>query len=136
MRTPSVKSLLAAFRDLDSKGANLIRKLAKACDDSDALSALIATHCLATFQYARSCHGDPFATHMWRVTLVLHAIDTILGTHGVECLGEGEHRNGYAPPYEYCNTGDSYATTLIYKRATDNLYIGSWATIAERMPRT
>lgn len=39
------------------------------------------------------------------------------------------------PPYEYLDSGDSYNATLIYKRATDNLYIGCWSTIAERMPR-
>ncbi len=37
----------------------------------------------------------------------------------------------YAPPYEYCNAGDPYSATLIYKRATDTLLIAGWGDIAE-----
>lgn len=132
MRAPTAKRLCATF-DIDRKQANLIRKLAKACDSGEKLESLIAKHCPSTDAYARSCHHWPFSSHMWRVTMVLHAIDAIIGTYGVEGLGRGSFRVG--PPYEYCNAGDPYATTLIYKRATDNLYIGCWGTIAERLPK-
>jgi hypothetical protein len=54
-----------------------------------------------------------------------------MGTYGVEPLGDVEMREG--PPYEYCNMGDPYRYTLIYKRATDNLYVACWGDIAERM---
>lgn len=62
--------------------------------------------------------------------MMLHAIDEILGTFGVEPLGPVDMRDG--PPFEYCNTGDSYAATIIYSRESDTLRIGSWGDIAER----
>jgi hypothetical protein len=36
--------------------------------------------------------------------------------------------------YEYLNTGDTYGTTLIYRRKTDTLSIGNWGDVAERHP--
>jgi hypothetical protein len=69
---------------------------------------------------------------MWRTTLVLHAIDRILTTHGVEPLGASMHVP-YTPDYEYCNTGEPYTPTLIYKRETDRLFIGCYGDIAERL---
>lgn len=132
MRTPSVKRLVATF-DLTREQAQLIKRIGEACKSADKLAALIEAECPATHDYARSCFSDPYHSRMWRRTMALHAIDCILGTHGVEAIGEGEYSEGYAAPYEYCNAGDSYAATLIYKRATDNLYVGCWATVAERI---
>lgn len=132
MRCPTVASLLKAFPDLTKDNATKIRKLAKLTDDEDGLREYIEKNCPETHSYARSCHNDPFDSHMWRVTMALHAIDKALGTHGVEPLGPVHMRNG--PPYEFCNTGDTYATTLIYKRDSDNLFIGCWGDIAERHP--
>jgi hypothetical protein len=133
VRSPMVKSLLATFRNLTPQQAKLIKKLAKLTDNANELRELIAKECPDTDRYARSCYSDPFNSHMWRVTMALHAIDRILGTHGVESLGEGSGL-GHAPPYEYCNTGDTYAATLIYRRASDNLFIGDWGSIVERNP--
>lgn len=123
MRMPSLKTLESKLT-LTREQARLIRKLGKATDDAETLRALIEAKCPATHDYARRCYNDPFASHMWRVTMALHAIDGVLGTCGVEAIGEGDSRNGYAPPYEYCNTGDSYAATLIYKRATNHVFVG------------
>lgn len=133
MRCPSTDRLVATFRDLDRKGANLIRRLAHAVDDRARLESIIARECPDTHAYARRCYSDPFDSHMWRVTMALHAIDRVLGTHGVESLGPVSMREG--PPYEYCNAGDTYATTLVYTRATDTLRIACWGDIVERDPR-
>ncbi len=130
MRCPSATTLVATFRDLDRKGALLIRRLAKAVHDPSALARLIERECPETHAYARSCYSDPYASGMWRRTMALHAIDRVLGTHGVEPLGEVHMTAG--PPYEYCNAGDTYATTLIYKRGCDRLFIGNWGDIVER----
>lgn len=62
--------------------------------------------------------------------MILHAVDRLLGTFGVEVLDRRE--NSTSPEYEYLNTGDPYNTTLVYKRSTDNLFIGAWGDIAER----
>ena len=129
MKAPSTKSLLNAFRDLDRKRANLIRRIAHAVDDREKLAAIIARECPDTHAYARSCYNDPYASHMWRVTMALHAIDRALGTYGVESLGPRDTMD--PPPYEYCNAGDTYSATLIYKRDTDTIRIGSWGDIVE-----
>jgi hypothetical protein len=131
MTAPSVARLTAAFRDLDRANARLIRKLARAVSDEQTLRSLIEKRCPATDAYARRCYSNPYDSGMWRRTLALHAIDVILGTHGVEPLGEPpSFRDG--PPYEYCNAGDTYATTLIYHRAPDALRIGCWGDLAEK----
>lgn len=65
--------------------------------------------------------------------MILHAIDTLIGTFGVEPLyGSRQEAHGIELPHYYLNTGGSYNTTLIYKRETDNLFIGCWGNIAER----
>jgi hypothetical protein len=131
MISPQAKKLRDTF-DLDTAQAKLIKDLCAARDYRELLEPLIEAKCPETAAYARSCYNDPYNSRMWRTTLVLHAIDHILGTSGVECIGEGEHSEGYAPPYEYCNAGDTYATTLVYKRASDRLFIGKWGDIVER----
>jgi hypothetical protein len=133
MRVPSVKALTEAFPRLSPDNAKLIRALGIEVDNPDRLRELIETHVPATERYVRSLYSDPYDSDIWRVTVALHAMDQIMGTHGVE--GLGPTRSGdYAPAYEYLNTGDTYATTLIYDRARDALKIGSWGDIAERHP--
>jgi len=132
MRMPSSRRLQEALQ-LTPEQARLVRALGHATDDGEILSSLVESSVPATADYVRSMHGDPFGSHMWRVTIALHAMDSIIGTYGVEALGPTSGPN-YAPPYEYLNKGDTYATTLIYRRRTDTLSIGSWGDIAERHP--
>lgn len=133
MRAPSIKRLRETFK-LEHHEAVLIRALAHQVDNRDKLEHLIETHCPETYAYARSCYNDPFQGGMWRRTVALHAIDRILGTCGVEALGPIDMHAG--PPFEYCNTGDTYAATLIYSRenGADNLFIGCWGTVTETHP--
>lgn len=133
MRSPSIKALRGAFK-LDLGQARLIKQIASAADDPKDLEWTINAHCPATADYVRSMYSDPYHSRIWRVTVALHAINAILGTHGVEGLGPADESDGYAPPFEYLNTGDTYATTLIYKRATDNLYLGCWGNVVEGHP--
>ncbi len=133
MRCPSAKSLVATFRDLDTKAANLIRRIAKAADDADALEKIIDKECPKTAAYVRSCYNNPYNSQMWRTTVALHAIDILIGGCGVEALGPAQGRS-QSPPYEYINVGDTYALTLVYKHATDNLYISSWGNVVEAHP--
>jgi hypothetical protein len=131
MRIPSTKRLTATFRDLSPAQANLMRKIAHAVDDAEALETLINAECESTAAYVRSMHSSPYDSHGWRVTVALHALDSILGTYGVECLRLARDSEFEAPAYEYLNTGDTYGTTLIYSRRGDSLTIGSWGDIAE-----
>jgi len=132
MRCPSSQKL-QEYLHLSPEQARLVRALAKAADDGEVLAALVEASCPDTAAYVRSMHSDPYNSHMWRVTVALHAMDKVLGTYGVEPLGPTIGPS-YAPPYEYLNTGDTYGTTLIYRRKTDSLSIGSWGDIAERHP--
>jgi hypothetical protein len=132
MRAPSVKRLVDAFQ-IEPEAARRIRTLCHNCDNAPNLEDYIAAYCPETHAYARSCYGNPYRTAIWRVTMVLHAVNVIVKGYGVE--GLGPPRSGdYAPPYEYVNMGDPYATTLVYCRKTDTLSIRCWGDIAERHP--
>jgi len=117
--------------------ARQIRKICAVVDDPDDLSELIEAEHGETERYVRSLHSSPYDSYLWRRTVALHAIDRVLETGGVEALyGPGQRPFGReAPDYEYCNTGDTYAATLIYSRSNgaDNLFIGSWGDIAESL---
>lgn len=139
-RSPSLARLIEAFKITPAQ-ALLIKRLASATDSfpianeadrARTLQAIVEANCPATAAYVAQCHGG-YYTHMWRVTVALHAINAVLGMHGVESLGPGNAFDR-PPPYEYVNSGDAYGVTLIYTRKTDTLSIGCWADIAERHP--
>lgn len=134
MISPTQKRLLASFRDLTPAQARLIKELCAARDNWGALITLLDAECPLTAAYVRECGAYIQCHSHWRTTFVLHAIDHILDTHGVEPLNEGETQagNGYAPRYEFLNAGDTYATTLVYDRNSDRLFIGCWGDIAEK----
>lgn len=132
MRAPSSQNLQSRL-DLTPEQAKLVRALAHAADDGEVLAALVEGSVPKTAEYVRRMHSSPYDSHMWRVTVALHAMDVVVGTFGVEPLGPTSGPS-YAPPYEYLNTGDSYGTTLIYRRRTDTLSIGAWGDIVERHP--
>lgn len=133
MRAPSAKTLLAEFRQLSADDAKLIRKIAAAADDAVDLKAIVDAYVPGTERYVRSLFSDPYRSRLWRTTVALHAINEVLGTHGVE--GIGPPRSGdYAPSYEYLNAGDTYAGTLIYHRDGDRLFVGTWGDVVEKHP--
>lgn len=80
----------------------------------------------AAQQLERQCYNPP-----GRHYLTMTALDSLLGTHGVEHLGDVDMRDG--PPVEYLNTGDTYAPTLVWYRSSGRFYIRSWGDVAERM---
>jgi hypothetical protein len=130
MRCPSTKRLRATFPNLQRGQATLIRRLAHDVHHRDTLRNTIEARCPKTHAYALSCYNDPYDGGMWRRTMMLHAIDEILGTCGVEALGPVDMHKG--PPFEYCNTGETYAATIVYSRDSDMLRIASWGDVAER----
>jgi len=54
------------------------------------------------------------------------AIDSLLGTYGVEFLGES-HRTG--ENVYYCNAGDTYDTTVIFNGPS--MRVGCWGDLIE-----
>lgn len=131
IKCPDTFDLLKEFQNLTEIEAELIQNLCFYADHREKLEDLIEANCPDTFRYARSCYSDPFDSAMWRRTLVLHAIDRILGTCGVEPIGDVDLH--YGPPYEYLNAGDAYSTTLIFHRESDMLEIGCYGDIVERL---
>lgn len=135
MKCPSKQRLIAAFQ-ISEEQANLIRKICAAhSKGGEALREVIDADCPETAAYIDSMYSDPYRSHMWQTTVALHALDKVLGTYGVERIGQGRSSDGYAPPVEYLNTGDSYGTTLLYYRRGDKLEIGSWGDYVERHER-
>lgn len=69
----------------------------------------------------------------------LEAIDKLLGTHGTEAI-RGEWQNGYWCDIvaAYCNTGDTYALTVIHVRGDSHynepgrFIVSSWGDWVER----
>lgn len=131
MKAPT-KKRLCDLLNLEPKAASLIKRLASSVDDRERLETLIEKHCAETWEYAKRCHSWPFDSAMWRRTMVLHAIDCIMDTYGVEALGECSDDGRQGPPFEYMNTGDSYVLTLVYDRIKDKLFISSWGDVVER----
>lgn len=130
MRAPSAKNLQKELR-IGAAEARLVRRLAAAVDDGEKLRKLIEKHCPRTAR--ERMYGDPYNSHMWRVTMALRGMDEAVGTHGVEALGN--RFSTQAPPYEYLNSGDMYDATLIYQRSPERLFIGSPGDIVEREDR-
>jgi hypothetical protein len=56
------------------------------------------------------------------------AIDTVLGTFGVEYVAAGH--NSKSPAFSYCNTGDTYDVTVLKVRG--HFRVGCWGDIVER----
>lgn len=132
IKMPSATRLMSTF-GISRADANLLRSIGHAVDNADTLRANIDLSCPETAAYVRTLYSDPYTSHMWRVTVALHAMDVILGTHGVEALG-GSSDSVKAPPFEYLNAGDTYATTLVFCRASCTITIATWGDIAERHP--
>jgi hypothetical protein len=65
--------------------------------------------------------------------LLMNTLDDLLGTCGVEYLGEVDMRCG--PPVEYLNVGDSYAATLTWSRDTGMFRVEGWADALQRCER-
>lgn len=134
MRCPSPKKLREVFK-LDPEQVKTIRTLASLRDTRYDLRDFIAAKLPETFRYAESCRTDAFDSTMWRTTMVLHGINETMGAYGVEGLGPmGSRLDGFAPPFEYINMGDTYAATLLYNREQDRLFIGCWGDVVERHP--
>lgn len=87
-----------------------------------ALLEFIREHAPRTYQWTRDCYSPPGVRCIRRL-----AVDEIIGTHGVEYLGE-HCRTGHA--VYYCNAGDTYAATVLFRGAS--MRVGCWGDLVER----
>jgi hypothetical protein len=132
VRRPSIKVLRKTFRDLSREDAAKIRRLCALADDPAELRTEVETLPRAS-AYLRMCYSTPFHNRPFRRAMVLQAIDEIVGTHGVEAVGPCHLTDG--APISYLNAGDAYASTLVYKRGTDNLFVSTLGDVAGRVRR-
>lgn len=106
MNIPSVKTLERAF---PGKGKALRRLLA---------SATAVREHPAAVKLANECYNPPGLAYQ-RLT----ALDSEAGTYGIECIwraGTSASDCTSAPAFEYLNTGDMYAATIV--RAANGCY--------------
>ena len=84
-----------------------------------------------TREWVRQCYNVP-RTH----DLILHAVDCVLETHGVE--GFSLPSEGYRCPkryrghYSYANAGDTYVNTVIRDHARGRWLVCSWGDLVEK----
>ena len=57
----------------------------------------------------------------------MERINKVLGTCGVEAIPKG--RDERSPEIVYCNTGDTYGTTILY--VNGRFRIGNWGSFVE-----
>lgn len=123
MNTPSVKTLRPVFGE--------IAKRAKFLLHAGTLTLTRAPECQARIL---ECYTPP---PQW--DLRMHALNTLSGLHGVECLtpatiqcGPSEYPNGYGRAW-YLNAGDTYTPTLIFWRGRYRVQsIGDFVETMER----
>ncbi len=104
------RDLRAAFPDVTDESIKLAVAICNGSIDNDTLKAIPAVVALRA-----ECFGMPSRHHASMV-----ALDSLLGTHGVEHLGYVDMFDG--PPIEYLNTGDSYVATVVWYRDASKHY--------------
>lgn len=79
----------------------------------------------ATAAWERACYNSPRQTDR-----ILHALNSILGCHGVEAFCT--ENDPYHAIAEYLNTGDTYSPTLLFRHDTGTFRLTSWGDFYER----
>jgi hypothetical protein len=128
-RIPSINEIAKRIEYIDRPKARLIRKLMEAVysGDVDALNP-------AEWPVRRL---DSLAK---RASRALELIDDVLDTCGVESIRHESYDGGYWGDVvaSYCNTGDTYASTILFDTERDVFYVtsyGDWLEGAERTRR-
>lgn len=125
---PSVRTLERLFPTSDNsrRDALKLRRLLDGRDDPE--------NYLTVQNWRRACFHWPPS----RAEMVLCAANGLLGTHGVETIEcEGDHgRYHHNIHASYCNTGDSYALTLLHETESGRYLVTSWGDYLERAERS
>ena len=122
MKSPSLKTIRQTFPSLLPREARLIKRLFTGALSGGSLYAIPA----AQSRYDECYHPPAYED------LAIHVMDALLGTCGVEGLAL-DLRDGVS----YCNTGDSYAPTIILLRLSGRAswHIMCWADMVEYLER-
>lgn len=114
-RCPPVRKLMAAL-NIPLGTAQSVRAVLKGATDPRNVGA--------TDRWVRQCYHEPSQREQAR-----HAVDALLETHGIEVIEDSEGR----VQAFYCNAGDAYAATLIFRGR--ECYIGCWGDVVEMLER-
>lgn len=119
---PSLKRIKEVLKLSDNKAQQMRDLLAERLDPE-------------TFDSVQKWRAQCYNWPPSRAEMVMCAANEILETHGVEAI-QGEWVDHYNQDirYTYCNTGDTYAATLIYDTAKDRYLLGSWGDLVENDP--
>jgi hypothetical protein len=83
-----------------------------------------------TDAWRRQCYHEPDPR---KPETRMHAIDQVLGTYGTEAIWSS--RSCTQPAAEYCNTGDSYAATILYDYVAEQYRLCAWGDFVEKYER-
>lgn len=110
-KTPSIKALKVAFPNHDSK---LIKLL---LIDDEAVGKYVEHYRLLSQYY-----NEPSARYKRMI-----ALNYALDMYGIEHVGQFGEKG-----FNYLNTGDAYAATLIQFDGSNAIILSSWGDIVER----
>lgn len=87
----------------------------------------------AVDEWRRQCYHEPDPK---RADTIMRAVDAVLGTYGTEAI-RGQYVDRYNQDIvaEYCNTGDSYAATILYDAVARKYRLTSWGDFVEKFER-
>jgi hypothetical protein len=115
-RLPSVKTLESAF---PGKGRELRAVL-------EMSKAELLQH-PAGKERQKGCHNPPAC-----YDIRLHVLNAVAGTYGVEYVHSERDSFTEARGFDYLNTGDTYAPTIVRMCETGNYKVASWGGIVEK----
>lgn len=111
-RVPSVKTLHPVFGDRSQEARDLLKEDRNPEDYK------------SVKQWIKQCHHKPRKTE-----LLMEALNEVAGTCGVEPIWLEDDITW--PTFDYLNTGDSYATTLIFNRVDMTVQVTSVGDLME-----
>ncbi len=111
---PSIKTIATRLKWLDEQQVKTVRGLIDGSLDPVEVS-------METQRWVNSCDNEPS-----EVELIMHAIDTVMGTHGVEAVYTDYDSSLNHPTAVYCNTGETYDPTIVYCYQRDRFLVTSW----------
>jgi hypothetical protein len=112
-RAPSVKTLQQLHWISDDQ-RETVRKLISGIVLPDSYQSVS--------DWVAHCYNEP----SW-IEQVMVAIDEVIDTHGVETIW---HKGKVK--CEYCNIGDTYAVTIVYRYDLDRFQVVSWGDLVEQ----
>ena len=120
------KKVESAFPHLTKKDINELYAVIN-CKSTKAIRENNPERYQRATSWKNSCYNPPKLTDM-----KLSCLNDLLEGYGVESLGNTDSP-GYYPEYAYINLGDTYTTTIVYKRETGKYLLSSWGDIAEKL---